>query len=85
MATIPCRMRAAPGARGQGSLASTSWWICSPRSNCASLCKIVATSCWMVMDLDSPGDIYLARVILLKTHGLGVYLHMIYRPDYARC
>lgn len=38
-----------------------------------------------IADLDSPGDVYLSRLMLLKTRLLGVYFHIIRRPDYARC
>lgn len=39
----------------------------------------------IITDLDSPLDVYLTRYFLLKTRRLGVYVHNIQRPDYARC
>lgn len=38
-----------------------------------------------ILDLDSPGDVYLRRWFLFKTPWLAIYVHRIYRPDYARC
>ncbi len=38
-----------------------------------------------IVDLDSPSDIYLSRFIILKTRWFGLYVHIIRRPDYARC
>ncbi|MDB4876413.1 MAG: hypothetical protein JWM41_2859 [Gemmatimonadetes bacterium] len=38
-----------------------------------------------IQDLDEPSDTYLSRLMLFKTRWLGVYFHIIRRPDYARC
>lgn len=38
-----------------------------------------------IHDIDHPSDIYLSRLMLVKTSWLGVYLHTIRRPDWARC
>jgi hypothetical protein len=38
-----------------------------------------------IADMDAPGEVYLSRLFLVKTPLLGVYLHIIRRPDYARC
>lgn len=38
-----------------------------------------------IEDIDQPGDIYLSRLMLLKTPWAGLYLHVIRRPDWARC
>jgi hypothetical protein len=46
----------------------------------------VTTRRWKhIADIDEPGAIYLSRLFLVKTRLLGVYLHVIRRPDYARC
>lgn len=39
----------------------------------------------VIWDLDAPGDVYLTRYFLCKLPWLGVYVHHIQRPDYARC
>lgn len=38
-----------------------------------------------IYDLDSPADVYLSRLFLIKTRWFGVYFHILRRPDYARC
>jgi hypothetical protein len=38
-----------------------------------------------IQDLDAPEDVYLSRLMLFKTRWLGIYFHIIRRPDYARC
>lgn len=38
-----------------------------------------------IVDLDSPTDLYLSRLMLIKTRWFGLYFHIIRRPDYARC
>lgn len=38
-----------------------------------------------IEDIDRPGDVYLSRLMLLKAPWLGVYLHVIRRPDWAHC
>jgi hypothetical protein len=38
-----------------------------------------------IRDIDQPDDIYLSRLMLVKLPWLGVYLHIIRRPDWAQC
>jgi hypothetical protein len=38
-----------------------------------------------IEDIDQPGDVYLSRLMLIRLPWLGVYLHIIRRPDWARC
>ena len=38
-----------------------------------------------IVDIDQPEDVYLSRLMLLRTPWLGVYVHIIRRPDWARC
>lgn len=38
-----------------------------------------------INDIDTPGDVYLSRLMLLRTPWFGVYLHVIRRPDWAAC
>lgn len=38
-----------------------------------------------IADLDRPSEIYLSRLMLIKTRWFGVYVHLIRRADYARC
>jgi hypothetical protein len=38
-----------------------------------------------IHDIDKPGDVYLSRLMLLRTPWFGVYFHIIRRPDWSRC
>lgn len=38
-----------------------------------------------IADLDFPDTVYLSRLFLVKLQWLGLYFHIIRRPDYARC
>jgi hypothetical protein len=38
-----------------------------------------------IHDIDRPSDIYLSRLMLIRTPWCGVYLHIIRRPDWASC
>lgn len=39
----------------------------------------------LIHDLDHPEDVYISRLMLVKTPLFGVYLHVIRRADFARC
>lgn len=38
-----------------------------------------------IVDIDNPSDVYLSRLMLIKTRLFGVYLHVIRRPDWSHC
>lgn len=38
-----------------------------------------------IEDVDRPDDVYLSRLMLVRTHWLGLYVHVIRRPDWATC
>jgi hypothetical protein len=38
-----------------------------------------------IVDIDNPADVYLSRLMLLKTPWFGIYFHVIRRPDWAHC
>lgn len=38
-----------------------------------------------IEDIDRPGDVYLSRLMLVRTPWFGVYFHIIRRPDWSRC
>lgn len=38
-----------------------------------------------IVDLDNPAEVYLSRLMLIKTRLFGLYVHVIRRADYARC
>jgi hypothetical protein len=38
-----------------------------------------------IYDLDQPDEVYLDRLFIIKTRWFGLYLHRIYRADYAKC
>jgi hypothetical protein len=38
-----------------------------------------------IRDIDRPDDIYLSRLMLLRLPWLGIYVHVIRRPDWAHC
>lgn len=38
-----------------------------------------------IEDIDRPGDVYLSRLMLVRTAWFGLYLHIIRRPDWAQC
>src|SRR4051812_18410184 len=38
-----------------------------------------------IEDIDRPGDVYLSRLMLIRTPLFGLYLHIIRRPDWSKC
>lgn len=38
-----------------------------------------------IRDIDRPEEIYLSRLMLVRLPWVGVYLHVIRRPDWAHC
>ena len=38
-----------------------------------------------IPDIDNPTDVYLSRLMLVRLPWVGVYLHVIRRPDWAQC
>jgi hypothetical protein len=38
-----------------------------------------------IEDIDKPGDVYLSRLMIVRTRWFGVYFHIIRRPDWSRC
>jgi hypothetical protein len=38
-----------------------------------------------IEDIDRPGDVYLSRLMLIRTPWFGLYLHIIRRPDWSKC
>lgn len=38
-----------------------------------------------IADIDRPEEIYLSRLMLIRTPLFGLYLHIIRRPDWAHC
>ena len=48
----------------------------------------MATELWRwkhIEDIDNPGDVYLSRLMLVRTRLFGIYFHVIRRPDWSRC
>lgn len=47
---------------------------------------MIAALRWkQIRDIDEPDSVYLSRLMLVRTRWFGVYLHVIRRPDWARC
>lgn len=38
-----------------------------------------------IRDIDNPDDVYLSRLMLVRLPFVGLYLHVIRRPDWAHC